>query len=135
MNKQDSLYKPIERQPKKFNKLHIPRSLQAELPFASKPKLASKRSSGKGIYASKRQVILDREGKQRFHLLQQLNTIRNDKVGKRKAKQAERRAAKTKKMEAVSEKKRASTKEKRKRKFAAEQLGRKHKYQRYGPGL
>ncbi|BBG95966.1 12-oxophytodienoate reductase 2 [Prunus dulcis] len=33
-----SLYKPIERKLKKFNPLVIPKSLQAALPFASKPK-------------------------------------------------------------------------------------------------
>lgn len=34
----DSLYKPIEREPRLFKTLKIPRSLQADLPFASKPK-------------------------------------------------------------------------------------------------
>ncbi|XP_028844933.1 ribosome biogenesis protein BMS1 homolog isoform X2 [Denticeps clupeoides] len=35
---QDSLYKPVVRQPRKFNKLHIPKELQKALPFKSKPK-------------------------------------------------------------------------------------------------
>ncbi|CAI9755672.1 unnamed protein product [Fraxinus pennsylvanica] len=34
----DSFYRPIERKPKKFNPLVIPKSLQEALPFASKPK-------------------------------------------------------------------------------------------------
>lgn len=49
---QDSLYKPIERAPRKFNSLPVPKKLQAALPFASKPKLAPKRKK-KG-YLSKR---------------------------------------------------------------------------------
>ncbi|CAM9657263.1 unnamed protein product [Ectocarpus sp. 12 AP-2014] len=48
----DSLYKPIERAPRKFNSLPVPKKLQAALPFASKPKLAPKRKK-KG-YLSKR---------------------------------------------------------------------------------
>ena len=39
----DSLYKPIERAPRKFNPLKIPKSLQKALPFASKPKDEKKR--------------------------------------------------------------------------------------------
>ena len=38
-NKTDSEYKPIERQQRRFNPLKVPKKLQAELPFKSKPKL------------------------------------------------------------------------------------------------
>jgi hypothetical protein len=38
--KPDSEYKPIERQKRVFNPLSIPKKLQAELPFASKPKVS-----------------------------------------------------------------------------------------------
>jgi ribosome biogenesis protein BMS1 len=34
----DSLYKPVERAPRVFNPLRVPRNLQAALPFKSKPK-------------------------------------------------------------------------------------------------
>ena len=40
----DSLYKPIERAPRLFKTLKVPRALQAALPFASKPKMKLKRS-------------------------------------------------------------------------------------------
>ncbi|TRZ00408.1 hypothetical protein DNTS_004787 [Danionella cerebrum] len=36
---QDSLYKPVVRQARHFNPLHIPKELQKALPFKSKPKL------------------------------------------------------------------------------------------------
>lgn len=35
----DSVYRPVERQPRVFNRLQVPRALQAALPFKSKPKL------------------------------------------------------------------------------------------------
>ncbi|XP_005411818.1 PREDICTED: ribosome biogenesis protein BMS1 homolog isoform X2 [Chinchilla lanigera] len=38
----DSLYKPILRQKKHFNSLHIPKALQKALPFKNKPKLQAK---------------------------------------------------------------------------------------------
>ncbi|KRX11433.1 Ribosome biogenesis protein BMS1 -like protein, partial [Trichinella nelsoni] len=34
----DSLYKPIERKQRKFNPLVIPKAIQKNLPFKSKPK-------------------------------------------------------------------------------------------------
>jgi ribosome biogenesis protein BMS1 len=36
---QDSLYRPVDRAPRVFNPLTVPRKLQAALPFKSKPKL------------------------------------------------------------------------------------------------
>jgi len=35
----DSLYKPVERTTRRFNKLGVPKALQEALPFKSKPKL------------------------------------------------------------------------------------------------
>ncbi|XP_076855365.1 ribosome biogenesis protein BMS1 homolog [Brachyhypopomus gauderio] len=40
---QDSLYKPVLRQKRHFNPLHIPKKLQKALPFKSKPKLRAGR--------------------------------------------------------------------------------------------
>jgi len=53
----DSLYKPIERQAKLFKTLKIPRTLQAVLPFASKPKMKNARQ-GKTL-ETKRAVVMD----------------------------------------------------------------------------
>ena len=50
----DSIYKPIERKERKFNKLFVPKSIESALPFASKPKDEKKRKSKS--YASKRAV-------------------------------------------------------------------------------
>jgi ribosome biogenesis protein BMS1 len=53
----DSLYKPIERKPRQFNPLHVPKALQAQLPFASKPKLEKKRRAP--TYETKRAVVME----------------------------------------------------------------------------
>ena len=47
----DSLYKPIEREARLFKTLKIPRSLQADLPFASKPKMKTVREGCCGLCA------------------------------------------------------------------------------------
>lgn len=52
----DSIYKPIVRKEKKFNKLFVPKSLEEALPYASKPKEETKRK--KKSYVSKRAVSI-----------------------------------------------------------------------------
>eukprot|EP00960_Hanusia_phi_P051725 760971-Hanusia_phi.AAC.1 len=93
----DSLYKPIERQPRVFNPLRIPKSLQEELPFASKPKEDKKRR--KKLYVHKRAVVMEPEEKRLHVLMHKINTIRNDKSKKRKEADAKSRAELAKKLE------------------------------------
>lgn len=50
----DSIYKPIERKERTFNKLRVPKSVEANLPFSSKHKDETKRK--KKSYVSKRAV-------------------------------------------------------------------------------
>ncbi|KAL0233372.1 hypothetical protein GEMRC1_012117 [Eukaryota sp. GEM-RC1] len=82
--KQDSLYLPIEREEKVFNPLVIPKSLQAELPFASKPKLQQKRVR-KGV-EQRRPLFRDEAEVERQKLLEKLRTSANDKLSKQKEK-------------------------------------------------
>ncbi|KAG0175577.1 Glycoside hydrolase 2 (Mannanase, beta-galactosidase) [Apophysomyces sp. BC1034] len=91
----DSIYKPIERKTRRFNALKVPKALQAELPFASKPKIA--KAQTKQSYEAKRAVVLEPEQKKIYTLMQQLNTLRNEKARKRKLKDTERRAENSKK--------------------------------------
>lgn len=93
--------------------------MQAELPFANKPKNAVK--SKKQSYLSKRAVILEPEEKKIYTLMQQLNTLRNEKDRKRKLKNAERLDAYEKKKAKVAETNEAKTKERRKDYFRKEQ--------------
>jgi len=101
----DSIYKPIVRTEKKFNKLFVPKRLEAALPFASKPKNETKRK--KKSYVSKRAVVMDADEKKKHSFLQAVNTIRNEKVAKKRVSNAKRRVEKAKvnakKTEAMAE--------------------------------
>lgn len=55
------LFQPIERVAKKFNPLHIPKRLQRDLPFKSKPKNELKQK--KKTYEQKRAVIMETDEK------------------------------------------------------------------------
>ena len=55
------LFQPIERVAKKFNPLHIPKKLQRDLPFKSKPKNELKQK--KKTYEQKRAVIVETDEK------------------------------------------------------------------------
>ena len=56
-----SILQPIERQDRKFNPLVIPKKLQKELPFKTKPKNEEKRK--RKTYEQKRAVILEPDEK------------------------------------------------------------------------
>lgn len=84
----DSLYKPIERPEPHIKKLHIPKRLEAALPYASKPKEEQKRKR-KG-YLRKRAVIMEADERKQTAFLQALRTIRKEKVAIRRAKNTEK---------------------------------------------
>ncbi|KAJ4967649.1 hypothetical protein NE237_014350 [Protea cynaroides] len=87
----DSLYKPIERKQRKFNPVVIPKSLQAALPFASKPK--DKPSRKRPLLESRRAVVMEPHERKIHALVQHLQLIRNEKMKKRKLKEEEKRKA------------------------------------------
>lgn len=68
----------IERIPKKFNALKIPKSLQEALPFKSKPKQQKKRKTP--LLETKRAVLMEPHEKHVATLVNQLSLIRNEKV-------------------------------------------------------
>ncbi|CAO1628909.1 unnamed protein product [Parajaminaea phylloscopi] len=96
----NSIYKPITAQERpeerKFNKLHIPRKLQAALPFASKPKQMKKQ--GKATYVQQRAVVMEKEEKNALALLQQMQAVQKSRLAKRKTKQGERLEERKKKL-------------------------------------
>lgn len=111
----DSLYRKIEREPRRFNPLKIPTSLQAALPFKSKPKLTPKRR-GKS-FETKRAVVVEPAEKRVGTFMQQLQTLRNAKETKARARagvKAAERAARMAKEEAARAK---ATKEHLKRRY------------------
>ncbi|NP_001104620.2 ribosome biogenesis protein BMS1 homolog [Danio rerio] len=84
--KQDSLYKPIERQVRHFNPLRIPKELQKALPFKSKPKYMQ--SKGKTPRDLQRPaVIREPHEKKVAALLDALTTVYSYKTKKAIAEQ------------------------------------------------
>ncbi|PWZ01972.1 putative BMS1-GTP-binding protein required for distinct steps of 40S ribosome biogenesis [Testicularia cyperi] len=113
-NSVDSTYKDVERPTnRKFNPLRIPRALQSDLPFASKPKQMGKATNES--YLAKRAVVLEREEKKALTLLQQMKSVEREKEQKRRAKKQEQRAkqikAASKDEEIKSNKRKAELKE------------------------
>lgn len=78
----DSVYKPVERQPRVFNQVHIPKKVQEALPFKSKSKLENAQNSKS--YIKRRAVILEPEDRKKRSLVQMISTISKDKQEKRK---------------------------------------------------
>jgi ribosome biogenesis protein BMS1 len=109
----NSTYKPVERAPRRFNALRVPRALQAALPYASKPKIMQ--AQHRTPYLTKRAVVREPEEARAVALLQQVRALRKDQAARRHEKQGERKAAHRKKAERVearkSEKKREERKE------------------------
>ncbi|XP_072196789.1 ribosome biogenesis protein BMS1 homolog isoform X2 [Excalfactoria chinensis] len=81
----DSLYKPIVREKRHFNKLHIPKALQKALPFKNKPKnLEKKGKTPKDL--QRPAVIREPHEKKISALLDALSTVNNYKIKKAKVK-------------------------------------------------
>ncbi|KAI8912692.1 hypothetical protein EDD86DRAFT_202057 [Gorgonomyces haynaldii] len=98
VQKKDSVYKPIERKKRIFSKLNIPKSLQAKLPFATKPKQdQKKKKESQGVKA----VVLEPEEKRVVSIIQAINTVKNEKERKRKEKVKQDREVHAKKMQSV----------------------------------
>lgn len=128
----DSVYKPIQRFNKTFNPLRIPKRLQAELPFASKPKLLkAQRSNRAPTYEQSRALVVDPREKKVNTLIQQLHTIRNVKDAKRKESKLKARDVFLKKQDQETAKHAGHNKEVRKRRIIAEEQGRHVKQKRY----
>lgn len=85
----DSLYKKIERKQRKFNPLVIPKALQANLPFESKPKNVPHRK--RPLLEDRRAVVMEPHERKLHALVQQLRLIRNDKMKKRKLKEDQKK--------------------------------------------
>ncbi|KAH7103390.1 DUF663-domain-containing protein [Auriculariales sp. MPI-PUGE-AT-0066] len=96
----NSTYKPVERAPRRFNPLKVPKALQAALPYASKPR--ESKPSSRQTYMQKRAVVLEPEEKRAITLLQQMR------------KQEERRAKHKKQAEKIEGAKEQKAKEERK---------------------
>ncbi|KAF8802091.1 GTP binding protein [Phlegmacium glaucopus] len=108
----NSTYKKIERPPRRFNPLIIPKKLQASLPYASKPKLM--RAQKNQTYLQKRAVVMEPEEKKAVALMQQIRALRKDQVARRKEKKNEKWAERHKRLEKEEMKQSEKDKERKK---------------------
>jgi ribosome biogenesis protein BMS1 len=89
--------------------------LESKLPYKSKPKV--KRSIKKKTYDTKRAVVMEPKERKMYTMMQQVRTIRNDKIKKRKAKKIEKRAKRQKVMEREKAKFAEQNREVKKKKY------------------
>ncbi|KAJ2046420.1 Glycoside hydrolase 2 (Mannanase, beta-galactosidase) [Coemansia sp. S16] len=106
-NKQDSHYKPITRVAKHFNPLVVPKSLQADLPFKSKPKIIKTDSTT-------RAVVMDEHDKKVSDLIGKINLLYKDKSKKKREKDTKQRSEY--KLKRQAEEAEADSRRKKKRK-------------------
>jgi ribosome biogenesis protein BMS1 len=127
----DSFYRDIERKPRVFNPLRIPKSLQAALPFSSKPKIASKgttamkrKSKKKKSTLSKlrRAIVMNKEEKKSHVAMQQMRTISRATQKKRDDIRKKKRGEYLKRKAREDAGRLASTKAKKKRKYKMDGL-------------
>ena len=83
----DSLYRPIERQERRFNTLKVPRALAKALPFQSAPKETKAPKPGSYLSERAKSVVLEASERRALTLLQQISTINRDKQVRKKEKQ------------------------------------------------
>lgn len=118
----NSIYKPIGEDvrptERKFNKLHIPRKLQASLPYASKPKQT--KAQGKPTYLTQRAVVMEKPERNAMTLLQQMQAVQKERSRKREVKRGEKKVERRKKLEVEEGKKAVKRKAERKEHFARE---------------
>ena len=126
----DSLYKPVKRVTRRFNKLNVPKSLQEALPYKSKPKqdakLAKKRVK-KSSHKALRAVVVEPEERQATKFMQQVQTMYNERERKRKRAAKERREKHEKNAEREDAQKAAATKQVRKKRYVKQGLEEKRK--------
>ena len=113
----DSVYRPIERKQRQFRKLNIPKKLQKDLPFASKPK--QQQSINRRSYVERRQVVLEPEEKKARAAVSALQTIKKDKTLKRHEANTVRREKKQKEKDRETARFSDVHAEEKKRKYAS----------------
>ena len=107
----NSAYRPVEREERHFNPLRVPRKVQADLPFKSQ--IVRMKPQKREGYAQKRAVVSGKEEKVARRLMQEVMTLRKEKVEKRRAKQEERRQPYRAKLAENEEKRREREKRER----------------------
>jgi len=109
----DHLYTKVERQPKVFNELQIPRNLQRDLPYSFKPKHLT--TGGKKDKTLERvAVVLEPSEKKVVNHMKVLRTLFKDKEERQAAEKSKRVESLIKKVQGEEERKFKKQKEARK---------------------
>ncbi len=116
--KKDSLYRPIERLPRRFSKTVVSKKIEESLPFSSKSKL--EKAKNPQSYLARRAVVLEPEDRKRRGIVSVLQTIAKDKQEKRKETKLLKLQQHIKKKAKETEKFEPIKKEERKRKLREE---------------
>ena len=103
-----------------FKPQRIPSRLERELPFASKTKLLKARS--KPTYETKRAVVLDGKEREVAAMFRRVNTMKNVRAAKEKAKKREKAATLLKKRKAEDDLREKRAKQARKEVFRMQGL-------------
>lgn len=121
----DSMYKPVERAPRKFSKQILPAKLVAALPFASQPKaqVAKKSEKNPGYLARRRDPASglapkrDAADRAADKLVHKLNAVRNAKKRTRDATKAEKKKVRARVVAKVDASRAAASKAKNKAEY------------------
>lgn len=92
----DSVYKPIVRQERVFNKLKIPTKLQEALPYKTRVRTQHEKKNKKSYQARREVSLLEPEERRTRALMATVSTIAKDKAAKRKQSEEQRRQKKQK---------------------------------------
>jgi len=111
----DSLYREIERKPRVFNPLKVPSSLQAALPYKSKPKIEPARK--KKSLEQRRAIVVEPQERKKISLVAQLNAIRNVKAVARRDQRKRHQEKMSKKLEEEEAWRQKYNKEERKKRY------------------
>jgi len=118
---QDSLYHPIERKPRRFAPLKIPKALVAELPYRSLPKeLPPSRRTTPTQRTQLLATVMEPREKKAFTIMQMLNTVGHERDRIRKTSKAQKREQRQREREKEDEKYRAAESQRRKRRYVLE---------------
>jgi ribosome biogenesis protein BMS1 len=124
--KADSVYRPVERLPRRFHPLRIPRALEAALPFASKPKQVEALSERKrrrleravpGL-AERMPTAATAERKE-AQFLQMLRTVRRERESQRAEAQKKRREVHQRQLEKEERQRLAARRVRKKQEYAS----------------
>ena len=108
----DNLYTPIEREPRVFNDLRIPKKLQKELPYNLKPKVLAEKA--RNLESERVAVVLENHERKLLNQMKMMRTIYQAKEDKMKEEKTKRFETLIKKKNAEEEKKFKKQKEARK---------------------